>query len=242
LSRARNIKPGFFRNEDLAECDPMARLLFVGLWTLADRNGNLEDRPKRIKGEVFPYDNCDIESLLGQLIARGLVVRYQAEGRPYITIPRFSQHQNPHHSERPQHPKPPRSSPGETPEDSSSSRADSLLLIPESLSTDSVAPAPFSEFWKAYPKKVAKPAAQKAWSKCAGESEAILADLKRRIWPDPQFIPNPATYLNQRRWEDESVGAVVRVVSPEEREAADRRAAEATAAARLAGAKRLGLA
>ena len=48
MARARNIKPGFFANENLAECDPLARLLFAGLWCLADREGRLEDRPKRI--------------------------------------------------------------------------------------------------------------------------------------------------------------------------------------------------
>ena len=39
MSRSRNIKPGFFKNEHLAECQPLARLLFIGLWTLADREG-----------------------------------------------------------------------------------------------------------------------------------------------------------------------------------------------------------
>lgn len=54
--RARNIKPGFFKNEDISECSPSARLLFIGLWMLADREGRLEYRPKRWKGELFPYE------------------------------------------------------------------------------------------------------------------------------------------------------------------------------------------
>ena len=54
--RARNIKPGFFKNDTLAELEFAARLLFIGLWGLADRAGRLEDRPKKIKAEVFPYD------------------------------------------------------------------------------------------------------------------------------------------------------------------------------------------
>ena len=60
MARSRNIKPGFFLNDDLAECEPLARLLFAGLWCIADREGRLEDRPKRIKIEVLPYDNCDV--------------------------------------------------------------------------------------------------------------------------------------------------------------------------------------
>lgn len=70
MARARNIKPGFFANEDLAECDPLARLLFAGLWCLADREGRLEDRPKRIRAELLPYDSCDADELLNQLQAK----------------------------------------------------------------------------------------------------------------------------------------------------------------------------
>jgi hypothetical protein len=56
----------------------------------------------------------------------------------------------------------------------------------------------------AYPRKVAKGAAVKAWP---GDEHlpAILAALawQAKNWTDPKFIPHPATYLNQRRWEDE---------------------------------------
>ena len=55
MARTRNIKPGFFRNEDLAELGAYAMLLYAGLWTIADREGRLEDRPKRIKVDVLPY-------------------------------------------------------------------------------------------------------------------------------------------------------------------------------------------
>ena len=44
------------------ECSMSARLLFVGLWTIADRNGRLEDRPKRIRAELFPYDEIDADA------------------------------------------------------------------------------------------------------------------------------------------------------------------------------------
>jgi len=54
VARARNIKPGFFKNDQLAECHPLARLLFAGLWCEADRAGRLKDRPKRLKVECLP--------------------------------------------------------------------------------------------------------------------------------------------------------------------------------------------
>ena len=67
MARARNIKPGFFRNADLAELPIEARLLFIGLWTIADREGRMEDRPKQIKMELFPADSLDCDDLLGPL-------------------------------------------------------------------------------------------------------------------------------------------------------------------------------
>lgn len=56
MARARNIKPSFFTNLELGECSPLARLLFIGLWCIADRKGRLEDKPKQIKIQTIPYD------------------------------------------------------------------------------------------------------------------------------------------------------------------------------------------
>jgi hypothetical protein len=96
--RARNIKPGFFKNENLGKKDPLARILFAGLWSMADREGRLEDRPARIKAEILPYDTCDIENLLSSL-AEGddpFILRYESGGHRYIQIIHFLKHQNPH--------------------------------------------------------------------------------------------------------------------------------------------------
>jgi len=107
MARARNIKPGFFKNEDLAECTPWARLCFAGLWVLADREGRLEDRPKRIKGELFAYDSVEVDPLLCELEERGFLVRYRNQDGSFIQISKFSTHQTPHYSEKPSVIKPP---------------------------------------------------------------------------------------------------------------------------------------
>ena len=99
MSRSRNIKPGFFANDRLAECSPLARLLFAGLWTIADREGRLEDRPKRIKAEVLPYDDCDIDILLGELANGGFIAKYTVGNSKYIQVVAFTKHQNPHKNE-----------------------------------------------------------------------------------------------------------------------------------------------
>jgi len=61
MPRIRYLKPDFFKDEDLAEHPYWIRLLFAGLWGIADKDGRLEDRIKRIKAEIFPYDTVDIE-------------------------------------------------------------------------------------------------------------------------------------------------------------------------------------
>ena len=100
MARTRSIKPSFFKNEYLAECEPMARLLFIGLWTLADRDGRLELRPMRIKAELFPYENCDIIGLLKQLADRGFVRAYESGDVRVLEITKFGEHQRCHPDER----------------------------------------------------------------------------------------------------------------------------------------------
>lgn len=99
MARSRNIKPGFYKNEELAECSIWARLIYPGLWQIADREGRLEDRPKRIKGELLPFDTQDMDKLLAELTERKFVVRYQVDGTKIIQILKFKKHQNPHHRE-----------------------------------------------------------------------------------------------------------------------------------------------
>lgn len=91
--RIRTIKPEFFKHDGLSEIEPIARLLFVGLWCMADKEGRLEDRPKRIKAEVLPYDQIEIEDLLTVLAKRGFIVRYDCDGLLLIEIPNFARHQ-----------------------------------------------------------------------------------------------------------------------------------------------------
>lgn len=107
MARIRTVKPEFFLDEDLAELPYVVRLFYVGLWCLADREGRMEDRPRFIKTQIFPYDDENPESLLETLAApkktrpEPFILRYEVDGRKYIQILRFSEHQRPHHTEHP---------------------------------------------------------------------------------------------------------------------------------------------
>lgn len=71
--------------------------------------------------------------------------------------------------------------------------------------------AAFDAFWAEYPKKVGKVAAKKAFGRAirAASLESLLSAVRRQKcgsqWTRDggQYIPNPATWLNQGRWEDE---------------------------------------
>lgn len=100
MARMRTIKPGYFTNELLADVPPLGRILFAGLWCHADRKGRLEDRPRKLKVEILPYDDCDIDLLLEALAEKRFIVRYAVGGACYIQVVTFSVHQSPHKHER----------------------------------------------------------------------------------------------------------------------------------------------
>jgi hypothetical protein len=71
----------------------------------------------------------------------------------------------------------------------------------------------FPEFWKAYPRKVGKESARKAWRKVKPSAavqaiilQAIATQKRTEQWQKNagQYIPHPSTWLNDRRWEDEA--------------------------------------
>jgi uncharacterized phage protein (TIGR02220 family) len=152
MPRARNIKASFFSNDELGELDPLARLLFVGLWTLADYKGDLIWREKKVKAQLLPYDNCCVKKLAINLDKSGFIRFYSDGERIYLNIVNFTKHQNPHNNERKKGSDIPkinedmrqvidlkgitinRDKSGLNQEYSTSDRADSLILIPDPLS------------------------------------------------------------------------------------------------------------
>jgi hypothetical protein len=178
MARARNIKPGLFKNEVLGVADPLYTLLFEGLWILADRSGRLEDRPMRIKAEVFPYRMVDVDPMLDWLQAEGFIQRYIVAGKRYILIAEFVKHQNPHKNEAESIIPAPEEI-GTASEIIGSTRADSLStdsLIPDSgylEEGEQVAPAP------ATPEQ----AAPKAKKSKAPQPECP-EDVDPQVWQD----------------------------------------------------------
>lgn len=228
MARTRSLKPGFFQNEELADAGPYAMLLFAGLWTIADREGRLEDRPRRIKAQLLPYFDLDTNAELDRLAEAGFVLRYEHGGTRYIQIQNFAKHQSPHVNEAESVipapcdvdtstvliPEPHQSSTVQEPEHIESG----MVLV--SLNTSSQI-TDYSEndiscardfdarFWARYPKgRGVKKQALAQWRRLKPEDrDAAATGLDRWLaceqWQDPRYVVHAERWLRDRRWEDE---------------------------------------
>ncbi len=212
MARARNIKPSFFTNHKLAKCDFAARLLFSGLWTLADREGRLEDIPERIKVMVLPYDNVNCDELLSQLVEQGFIIRYIVAESNYIQIVNFVKHQNPHVKEG--------ASTIPAPDKHHASPVQNVPYTESPIPyTESpiLNPRPnnifyeeyFDLFWQAYPKKEKREAAMSEFCRVVEMREATMDELRIKAkeygecYPDAKYQLMPDKWLKEKRWKDE---------------------------------------
>jgi len=81
-------------SENISQLKPITQLCYIGLWTIADREGRLEHRPKLIDAHLFPHVNANVSKMLKELSDAGFIEFYaDAE---YILIPEFVKHQKIH--------------------------------------------------------------------------------------------------------------------------------------------------
>jgi hypothetical protein len=208
VARIRTIKPQFFLNEQLAALGYGDRLLFIGLWTQADKAGRLEYRPLRIKAALFPYDDFNVTEGLGRLVNAGLITRYEGNGLELVAITTWAKHQRPHNTEADSDlPAPPLIN----------SAVPVIELVEgkgkEGKGKDPALIARFERFWEVYPLKVGKDAARKEWLKRSPDDDLTTLMIKKvreheasPQWRDQdgKFIPHPRTWLHQGRWQDQS--------------------------------------
>jgi hypothetical protein len=211
MSRIRTIKPDFFIDEDVAKLKPLTRILFTGLWCLADKAGRLEDRPQRIKIQILPYDNIDIDAALDDLNNAAFIIRYTADDQKLIQIRSFQKHQRPHHTEKDSEFPPYNGEvPVKYPLSDGEEKVGKERKGKERKGTY-ICSTEFLKFYEAYPRKVGKEPAWKAWKKRNGDRpdiETLLKILEEQKRSDQwqkeggQFVPLPATWINQGRWDD----------------------------------------
>ena len=236
--RIRTIKPEFWRSPDVSTLDIEDRLLFIGLWSYVDDNGVGRGDMADIIADLFAADMfadpretvARVSRGVSNLSERGMIHRYEVDGRTYVEIVRWRDHQRidkpgkaryPHYGadsrDCRETPAPPRETvaPG-TGEQGNRGTGEQGTNTRSPAAPSSVrdpGPDRFDEFWEAYPRKVGK---QKARTKFAAACKRVDAqtviDGARRLAADPnlpeaQFIPHPSTWLERDGWEDEPLPA-----------------------------------
>lgn len=211
----RIIKESIRTSDSVANMTDFQFRLWVGLIVSADDYGRGDARPAIIKGQVFPLRERvtakDIESALHGLAALGCVSLYTVGGKPYYSFPAWADHQRVRNSVA-KYPSP------DDADNSPQVAASCRELPPESnpiqskkeSESESYAHARdlFREWYDKYPRKIDPTKARKAWDKLKVDEplfEKIMRGLDKWIsaWDDPQFIPHPTTWLDNRRWEAE---------------------------------------
>ncbi len=222
MARTRSIKPGFFTNEELGSLPPLARLLFAGLWCHADREGRLEDRPKRLKANILPYDDIDPDDALQSLADKGFIFRYEANGARYIQVLAFKKHQNPHvHEQASTVPAPCMNGTGT----SNSGTSPAFLFLPSTLLPIPLPPDPpepgvweelAERLYRRHPKKQGKVLAEQALVQAVVEAQlgpgaAAMIEERHAAWCDSkdwqrsggQFAPTLASWIQRQGWKDD---------------------------------------
>ena len=222
MARIRTIKPEFFRDEDLQDLEaahPRAypMLVFAALWGHCDKNGTFEWKPRNLKLDILPFLPFNMDQALEVLEKSGFIKAFVANGKKYGHIPNFKKHQRINGKEAQEAAKHPLISDGEEAGKKQGSNGEAVETTGrEGKGMDKFpgasreAPDGFLKFWSAWPKslrKGGKPACQEKWVKgdLEPQAEKIIAHvetMKRSSqWSNPEFIPAPLVYINQRRWD-----------------------------------------
>lgn len=99
MARMRTIKPEACTSESLAEVDRAVRWTFAALWTHCDDEGRAAWNPRLVKAALYPLDDTVtvdvVRADIAELVRVGAVCMYTVDGREYLHVPAWSDHQHP---------------------------------------------------------------------------------------------------------------------------------------------------
>lgn len=113
MARHRTVKPDFWTSEQVMECSPITRLMFIGMWNYADDHGRIPLSPKAIKAQIFPNDQITpdtIRGMIDELSSNGLLLPYVVDGKEYLFVTGWH-HQKIDKPQKAKYPPPPEHSP-----------------------------------------------------------------------------------------------------------------------------------
>ena len=208
----RILREAILSSEKMAALNWQEEVFYRRLMSIVDDYGRYEANPQLLRARCYPLQTdavraVDITRWMAACQKSGLILCYEVSGKRYLELTNFQQQQR-SASKYP---------PCESPE----------IICNQMLSNEhlgvsvfgvvsevvkSAPPDLFDSFWKAYPKKKAKDDAKKAFDKRKPDKalldlmlSAIAMQSKSEDWlkDGGKFIPYPATWLNDGRWQDE---------------------------------------
>ena len=200
----RMIREGIISSEPVNSLGWAEEVFYRRLLSVVDDFGRFSANPSLLRAACYPLQidkvgNQDIAKWLTKCVGAGLVKAYTVEGKDYIEVEKFGQQVRAKKSKYP-------SCTADAQQMRSTCTASVYLDVVGDVVD--ISSARFSEFWQSYPRKTARPRAEKAWAKLKPSAEliaVILDSLRQWELPEAKFIPHPATWLNDRRWEDQPV-------------------------------------
>lgn len=214
----RIIKESICSSDSIDGLSWFEEVFFYRLIVNCDDYGRIDARPPILRARLFPLKTVtdkQVEAALQSLRTAAMIDLYVVDGRSFLQLRTWENHQT-IRAKKSKFPSP-----------------DDGLIEDENICKQMISDASkcyrnpiqsnpnpntnargaldvvFDRFWNAYPKKVGKEAARKAMAKVKAPIETILTAIEQQKrseqWAkdNGQFIPNPATWLNQGRWEDE---------------------------------------
>ena len=220
----RLIKESITTSEDIDRLSLGAEILFYRLMVKVDDFGIYYGNAKLIRSECFPLradtlKATQVEKWLEELDEAGLIRRYTAgDGRTYLQFTKWEKHQQ----IRAQKSKFPQFDSNCCQLISNDINGYQLQVNVPVIQSNPIQSNPntnpiqstdnadaFDVWWAVYPKKVGKDAARRAFAKVKVDVNTLIAAVvlqrESEQWAKEggRYIPNPATWLNQGRWEDE---------------------------------------
>lgn len=90
MARKRMIDPNIWQSEDFSKLSTLGKLVFIGLFSLADDEGRGRCNPVYLKSTLFPYEegirSADIDKTLSEISSNMSVIFYSYDGSSYYSL------------------------------------------------------------------------------------------------------------------------------------------------------------
>lgn len=222
----RILKESICTSDNIDELTTFQENVFYRLLVCCDDFGRMDARPKILASKLYPLKSIRADQMadaLRALSSAELVTLYEVGGKPFLQMKTWERHQQ-IRAKRSKYPGPENSNLISSdincnqmisddcicPRNPIQSESEYENPNPKSNpNTNSSSAGAFEEFWAAYPRKVGKSDAQKAFAKVKVPVQVLIEAINKQKTTEQwckdggKFIPYPATWLNGGRWQDE---------------------------------------